>query len=77
MSGPDAPATNKGQSPTEPDHRDPVLIPRPAAPDDDRYTAAFAAARGTVSPELDLNGILDEPGATGEDADVGHRRSGS
>lgn len=77
MSGPDDTVTNTGQPLTEPDDRDPALIPRPAASDDDRFAAAFVAARGTVSPELDLNGILDEPGATDEFADVGHRRSGS
>lgn len=77
MSGPDDPTSNRGQPPTEPDDRDPESAPRPAAPDDDGFAAAFAAARGTVSPELDLNGILDDPGATSEDGDVEHGRAGS
>lgn len=77
MSGPDAPTTNKGQPLTGPDDGNPASDPRPAAPDDDRFAAAFAAARGTVSPELDLNGVLDEPVVTGGDADVEHRRPGS
>jgi hypothetical protein len=76
MSGPDDLTTNREQPLAEPDDRNPASAPRPAAPDDDRFAAAFAAARGTVSAELDLNGVLDEPAVTGEDADVGHRRHG-
>jgi hypothetical protein len=49
----------------------------PSEPDIDHFAAAFAAARGTVSPELDLNGVVDEPVVTGDDADVGHRCPGS
>lgn len=77
MSGPDDPTTNKGQPLTGPDDGNPASEPRPAGPDDDRFAAAFAAARGTISPELDLNAVLDEPVVTGEDADVGGRRTGS
>lgn len=77
MSGPDDPTRNRGKPLTEAVDRDPASAPRPASPDDDRFAAAFAAARGTVSPELDLNGVLDEPVVTGEDADVGHRQPGS
>lgn len=77
MSGPDDPTTNKGQPLAEPNHRDPAPVARLVAPDGDHFTAAFAAASGTVSPELDLNGLLDEPGATGEDGDEGDRRAGS
>lgn len=77
MSGPDDPAANKGHPLTGPDDGNPASDPRPAVPDDDRFAAAFVAARGTVSPELDLNGMLDEPLITGQDGDTGHRRAGS
>ena len=74
MSGPEDPTTNTEQPLAEPNDRNPASAPGPAAPDDDRFAATFAAARGTISPELDLSGILDEPIVTVEDADVGHRR---
>jgi hypothetical protein len=77
MSGPDDPKLNMARLLIEPDHREPASVTDPVSPDDDRFAAVFAAARGTVSPDLDLNGILDEPVVTGEYADVGHRRSGS
>lgn len=77
MSGPDDPTSNRGQPLAEPDHRDPAPVARLGTPDDDRFSAAFAAARGTVSPELDLSGVLDEPVITGKDRDTGHRRAGS
>lgn len=77
MPRPHNPASNRGQPVSELDHREPAPAPCPAAPDDDGFAAAFAAARGTVSPELDLNGILDDPGATSEDGDTEHRHAGS
>lgn len=77
MSSPDDPTSNRGQHLTGPDDLSPASEPRPAGRDDDRFAAAFAAARGTISPELDLNGVLDEPVVTGEDADVEHRQTGS
>jgi hypothetical protein len=45
--------------------------------DDDRFLAAFSAARGTISPALDLDTDLAEPGAAAEDGDAGHQRAGS
>lgn len=77
MPGPHGPASNRGQPVSELDHRELAPTLGPAVPDDDRFAAVFAAARGTVSRELDLNGILDDPGATSEDGDVEHRRAGS
>ena len=77
MSGPEETISNRGQPLTDLDNRGPASAARPAAPDDDRFAAAFAAARGTVSPELDLNGILDEPVATRDEDVVGARRPGS
>ena len=77
MPGTHDPASNGGQPVSELDHREPAPAPGPATPDDDHFAAAFAAVRGTVSPELDLNGILDDAGATSEDGDVEHRRAGS
>lgn len=77
ISGPDGPTTIKKQPLTDPNHRNPASATRPTAPDDDRFAAVFAAARETVSSGLDLNAVPDEPVVTGEDADVGHRRTGS
>lgn len=61
----------------EPGHHGLPMSDGPSEPDIDHFAAAFAAARGTVSPELDLNGVVDEPVVTGDDADVGHRCPGS
>lgn len=77
MSSPDALTANLGQPLTKPDNRAPTPVPDPAAQADDGFPAAFAAARGTISPELDLDTDLDEPGAAGDDGDAGHQRAGS
>lgn len=77
MSGPEDPTPNTERPLAELDDRNPASDPRPAAPDDDRFAAAFVAARGTVSPELDLNGMLDEPLITAADGDAIHRRADS
>jgi hypothetical protein len=77
MSSPDELTSNRGQLLTEPDNRAPTPVPDPAAQADDGFPAAFAAARGTISPELDLDTDLDKPGAAGDDGDAGHQRAGS
>lgn len=43
----------------------------------DPFPAAFAAARGTVSPELDLSADVDEPAATDRTGDAGRLRPGA
>ena len=43
----------------------------------ERFATVFSAARGTVSPEFDLNGFLDDPVVTAEDAGAKPRRLGS
>ena len=61
----------------EPRHPGLPMGDGPSEPGIDRFQVAFAAARGTVSPELDLSGVLDEPVVIGQDADVGHWPPGS
>lgn len=77
MSVPGKPILQQPRQTAHPEHQ---KLPKDnvrSEPCDDRFAAAFAAARGTVSPELDLNGMLDEPVITGEDGDAIHRGAGS
>jgi len=62
---------------TTPDNGAPVQDSGPAGRLEDRFPAAFAAARGTVSPELDLSADVDEPAATDRTGDAGGLRSGA
>lgn len=73
----DAPRSNRVTQRSAPDNREPVQDPAAAAKLEDRFPAAFAAARGTVSPELDLSADVDEPAATDRTGDAGGLHSGA
>jgi len=71
----DAPRSNRVTQRSASDNREPVQDPAAAARLKDRFLAAFAAARGTVSPELDLGADVDAPAATDRTGDAGGLRS--
>ena len=77
MSRPGTSNSKRTRPKAEPGHHGLTMSDGPSEPDIDRFAAAFAAARGTVAPEFELNVVLDEPVAMGEDDDVGHRQHGS
>lgn len=73
----DEPGSNWVTQRTAPDNGEPVQDPAPAAKLEDRFPAAFAAARGTVSPELDLSADVDDPAATDRTGDARRLRPGA
>lgn len=77
MSCPEEPTPNRTQAPVQSDNRKPGSVIDPAARDSDCFVAEFAAARGTVSPELDLGADVDEPAATDRTGDAGRLRPGA
>ena len=77
MSESDEPGSNRVTHGTAPDNGELVQDHAPAVRLEDRFPAAFAAARGTVSPELDLSDDLDEPAATDKTGDAGRVRPGA
>ena len=77
MSESDEPESNRMKKETAPDNWGPAQDVAATPGQDDRFAAAFAAARGTVSPELDLSTDLDEPAATDRTGDAGRLRPGA
>lgn len=77
MSVPDKPISKQRRQTAQPEHQKLPKDDARSEPGVDCFAAAFVAARGTVSSELDLSGVLDEPVVMGDDADAGPRRPGA
>jgi hypothetical protein len=77
MSKSDEPGSTRMKNETASDNWGLTQDYAPTPGHDDRFPAAFAAARGTVSPELDLSDDLDEPAATDKTGDAGRVRPGA
>lgn len=77
MSESDEFGSNRRRKGTSPGNGGSVQDTATAAGPEDNFLAAFAAARGTVSPELDLNADVDEPVDTDRTGDAGRQRPGA
>ncbi|TDQ52615.1 hypothetical protein EV658_1513 [Phaeovulum veldkampii DSM 11550] len=73
----DEPGSTRVTQDPAPDNGAPVQDPAPAARLEDPFLAAFAAARGTVSPELDLSADVGEPAAAERTGDARRLRPGA
>jgi len=74
MPGSDKPTAMQTRPAAALDRQDLPQHGRPSERIGDRFPAAFAAARGTVSPELNLSDDLDGPAATDKTGDAGRVR---
>lgn len=74
MSKSDEPGSTRMENETASDNGELAQDAAPNPGQDDRFPAAFAAARETVSPELDLSDDLDEPAAMNRTGDAGRLR---